>query len=589
VTCERGGWTKAAIRGFLASLVLGGLLGCDSTTSEVANRGPMQADTRGGLFESAVENLDRFEEFDTQDGLQQILKQTSDRLNQWFLQEKPKVAWEADPLLDKLDPELRNQPDLRMIETVRFLYPDDGWYLQEAVWLKNISAAARADQFADLEVARRLFDWTIRHIKLEADSSDRVRHRPHEVLLYGRGTALERAWVFILLARQQGLDVVYLGLEDKDGAVRPWLTALVEGENLYLFDTALGMPIPGPEPGSVATLAQVRADEKLLRKLDLDAEHPYPVTAADLEHVVAFVEASPTALSRRMALVESKLKGEDKLKLTSPGSDLAERVGKLPGITDVRLWPLPLEVYLAQARRTEKEKNAAAKEAVLFQSMPTLRMARALQFKAQYEGEKGAKSQYLSSRPPDDYIQNYQLPRETAKDYPRETVAKLEASTALLMRESKQAASFWLGLIFFDQGDYTNSIDFLVNRALNTQYKTPWADAARYNLARAYEAAGETDKAIELYSADKSSPQSHGNQLRGRWLKEQQAAKETPADETATAPAPEADRPAEEPEAKPAEESPQQEAEAESQTKAQPETESQADTDAKPAEEQAPD
>ena len=198
-------------------------------------------------------------------------------------------------------------------------------------------------------MAERLFDWTIRNIQLTADTpgDDNLasRHKPYQTLISGRGTAEERAWVFLLLARQQGLDVVPLGLEDPaTKKVRPWLSALALGDDLYLFDCRLGLPIPGPTPGSIATLAQLTADPQLLRNLDLDAEHPYPVTAEDLQHVVAFVEGSPASLSYRMALVESRLAGKHKMALTSPGTKLAQRIQKLPGIQDVRLWKLPFDV-----------------------------------------------------------------------------------------------------------------------------------------------------------------------------------------------------------------------------------------------------
>lgn len=115
------------------------------------------------------------------------------------------------------------------------------------------------------------------------------------------------------------------------------------------------------------------------------------------------------------------------------------------------------------------------------------------------------------------------------------------------MREAKQNASFWLGLIFFEQEDYPNAIDFLANRTLGVERETPWAASARYNLARAYEASGEPAKASELYESDKTSPQSHGNQLRGKWLKEKLAPAEAPASEP---PAIEAKEP-QPPEAKP--------------------------------------
>ena len=56
----------------------------------------------------------------------------------------------------------------------------------------------------------KLFDWTIRNIALDRDSLDRTPQMPWETLLLGHGTAMERAWVFILLARQQGLDAAVL-------------------------------------------------------------------------------------------------------------------------------------------------------------------------------------------------------------------------------------------------------------------------------------------------------------------------------------------------------------------------------------------
>jgi hypothetical protein len=182
---------------------------------------------------------------------------------------------------------------------------------------------------------------------------------------------------------------------------------------------------------------------------------------------------------------------------------------------------------------------------VLYQAMPTLKMGRVLHFKGLYDGEKGAKSQYLNARPPDEYIDDFRLPPEVAQKVPRDSLAKVEAAQSLLMREAKQAASYWLGLVFFDQQDYPNSIDFLAKRTLGTERESPWADSARYNLARAYEAAGDHAKAIELYAADKASPQSHGNQLRGRWLKEKAASAEAKEPKAEEKPAPEPEKPAE--------------------------------------------
>ena len=91
----------------------------------------------------------------------------------------------------------------------------DGFALQEAVWLRDIGTWGRGDALDDLERARSLFDWTVCNIQLDPQSAEHIPQFPWETLFFGRGTATERAWVFILLARQLGIDAAVLGIEQK--------------------------------------------------------------------------------------------------------------------------------------------------------------------------------------------------------------------------------------------------------------------------------------------------------------------------------------------------------------------------------------
>ena len=68
-------------------------------------------------------------------------------------------------------------------------------HIQEAIWLRDISRWAHGDGFDDVSRATALFDWTVRNIQLEADE-DSMPRRPWQTLLFGRGTAEQRAWVF---------------------------------------------------------------------------------------------------------------------------------------------------------------------------------------------------------------------------------------------------------------------------------------------------------------------------------------------------------------------------------------------------------
>ena len=224
--------------------------------------------------------------------------------------------------------------------------PHEGRLLQEAVWHRDIARWARGESFNNVDRAASLFDWTVRNVQLEADNVS-VPHRPWQVLLYGRGNAEQRAWIFALLCRQLGLDVVMLAIPpalqqgDADStaaastasvAAQFWLPALLDNGQLYLFDTRLGLPVPGPNGQGVATLQQVQADDALLRQLDLPNE-PYPVTADAVKRVVAWIVADPFELTRRARLVDGELTGDDRLVLSVDATALADQLKSLPQVS----------------------------------------------------------------------------------------------------------------------------------------------------------------------------------------------------------------------------------------------------------------
>jgi hypothetical protein len=151
----------------------------------------------------------------------QALKQIETWLNQWLRQSEPKIEWQRDKLLDTLDAQLAADKDVAaaiapVALAAQKFEPNDPRLLQEAVWLRDIARWAQGDNFNDLARATALFDWTIRNIQLDADDGAATR-RPWQVLLHGHGTAEQRAWLFALLARQQGLDVVMLKVTEGEG------------------------------------------------------------------------------------------------------------------------------------------------------------------------------------------------------------------------------------------------------------------------------------------------------------------------------------------------------------------------------------
>ena len=193
------------------------------------------------MFAFAIDNLNRLEEFNSPNDFQQIverldprhelkpgadsltaawpepemLRQVIDRLNQWTHSQTP-PAWKLDPMIASLPKPLASLPQVKDLGAMQFSR-FDGHFLQGSVWLRDIAQKTRGAMIDDLERAKSLFDWTVRNIQLEPDREGRIPLFPWETLLYGHGTASERAWVYVLLLRQLDIDAALLAME-RDGA-----------------------------------------------------------------------------------------------------------------------------------------------------------------------------------------------------------------------------------------------------------------------------------------------------------------------------------------------------------------------------------
>lgn len=486
----------------LAAVLIAAFLftGCDQDPDETA--GAQKSIRRAkGTAEALRTAFDQLK--DEQFEPDQALAQSGSRFNQWLISQPSDPTWRVDTLVKTLPEEFREGVEKKPYDDLRFHPQLDGEYLRQCIWLNDISQTQLTGQPSDLELAQRLFDWTVRNIQLEV--ADRPAPEvPWKVLLRGRGTALERTWVFILLARQQGLDVVLLATGDGD-QLEPWLPALLHEGQLYLFDAQLGLAIPGPEGQGAATLEQARSDDGLLRQLDLEGK-PYPISSEDLAQLTVLLEGSPFALSRRMQLVESQLSSEQRVVLTTDPSAVAKRL-RDAGLTDIRLWQAPFNALIADVELLKTGQRTTDYTVFRLLHPGALRQARLLHFRGNYSGEDGAKAYYMESRRSEQEIEDAAV------------AMQLDARQIQAISDVKQDASYWLGLVTFEEGDYKAAIDHLQKRTLEAWPDGPWSSGARYNLARAYEATGNVDDAIKIYQA-KGSPQEHGNQLRAEWLKD---------------------------------------------------------------------
>ena len=491
-----------------------------------------------------------------------VLVQVVALFNQWLRQSEPKSNWQVDPLLESLDARLKSNealaPHISPPALARLSFePHEGRLLQEAAWMRDISRWARGEGFDNVERATALFDWTTRNVQLVSDDAARP-HRPWQVLLYGRGTAEQRAWVFALLCRQLGLDVVMLAIpnaapHDDDSSDRQasageasnggasiaagatfWLPALLENDELFLFDTRLGLPVPGPGGQGVATLDQVRQDDALLRQLDLEGA-PYAATDDALEEVVAYIPADPFDLTRRARLVDSSLTGDDRLALTVAPSPLAARLKELPPIQKVYLWPLPFETLRDQLTLENTSRNRARLIEVLafepFAVRPVLWKARTRHFQGRDQADEQDTSTSLEE-PINDHGEAARLYTSKSVRPSDRDIEKVSDDRRRVDIAAKLYATYWVGLLSYDNARYDVAAHWFSRPELQDS-ASPLSAGARYNLARSHEALGNVEEVIELLESD-DSPQKHGNRLRAKRLRARSNASADESQESAT-------------------------------------------------------
>jgi len=517
------------------------------------------------MFGYVAENLQRLAEYGPPGVRDQkeIMEQIVERLNDWSQDAAPIEKWQLDRLISTLPPDLQKNllarlPDKRFDQF-------DGFFLREAVWLRDAAATAVASAGSpgvpqyyqpddDRQKVAALFDWTVRNIQLDPSEAskdgpptDRFPLRPWEVLLMGHGTELERIWVFMLLARQQHLDVVLLATPDPKtpNQFRVWAPAHLHEKNLYLYDMGLGLPLPGPKGKGIATLQEAAADESVLAQLDLDGA-PYPVRAKDLKDVLALTEADVPYLSQRMKLVEAHLTGERKMVLSATPARLAEKLQGMPHVRTLRIWPFPfvntaermgasdaarrafaqewtimtmplvkhIPKVVEEGREEEDEPKLVVRERIVF----PLWWARQRHFQGRYDApekrgagveneaaQESAKSLYLDAR-------------EAVQGVRGANAAAVPAERRKLMEDMRDFATYWLGLVNYDQGNFDVANQFF-EPIVNDGKEDRFYPGAIYNLARTRQAEGKAAEAIELYENPAIS-MPHGCRLRAKWLKD---------------------------------------------------------------------
>jgi len=533
-------------------------------------------------FDAAIDFLNNLEQFKPTTVDEQILG----NLRDWSSEAKASIEWSADPMFNRLPQEYKQFFTTEGLAATAFTQYDVS-PLKEAVWIRDIARnVARqslddpeldewmqnavdrgqlsADLKADLTLAYQLFDWTVRNTQLDsaedpddvignADDPNALRHlyEPWENLLYGHADLLERSRIFILLCRQMGIDAVMLVAERDDATAQPWAVAAMIGEELYLFDALLGLPLEGQGGAPFGRLSEYVEDPKLLDKLSAGAS-AYRIGTSDLENLTACIEATQFSLSQRMKQVESRLTGKLKMILTVTPTLMARGLRNKDGIQKVEIWTYPFRrnlFFRELSANPSALPNLIARlerEQIPFLMRSKLMRGRLLQFRGKYLGgldDPGANELFLDSRLSKQELKRFSIPLETliemTKDSPRpspfleglptdpaEANAIYQQRVATSLKNAiwnKDHATIWMAMTSIDKQKYKVAQHHLGQVLVNPN--SNWHQQARYNMARCQEQLGKKngdakllDSAIENYESDKDSPQYAGNLLRASRL-----------------------------------------------------------------------
>jgi hypothetical protein len=227
-----------------------------------------------------------------------------------------------------------------------FLFRDAALALKNDLGPEPLGPDKEADRRDyQLRLARYAFEWVMRQVQLQPHPERTDRWPAHEILRRGTGDAEDRARVFLAMLEQLRLDGCMLTRtieEQTDKGPTPrqiaWVPGVLIGQDIYVFETRLGVPVSGPEGRGTATLRELRANPKLIEAL-YPAEMSDRVTAQQVAKPAVWLPSNLPALAPRNRELQTWLANNDNAVVLSQDLSAAlKRFREAKLDTDVRLW-----------------------------------------------------------------------------------------------------------------------------------------------------------------------------------------------------------------------------------------------------------
>ena len=438
--------------------------------------------------------------------------------------------------------------------------------------MAKLNSELSEDDAEALASTVKVFDWVVRNIhllpdsalmgddedvsKLKLNSSDDpvaagvpglgYTRFPSQVMMYSRGDYLDRAKLFMTMLSQLDIDTVMLIPKSEAVSGKPWAVGVNIGGKLYLFDTKLGLPIPGLEPGKIATLASARTSAETLDSLDLSVqeslkdETKYWVKSDQLKSLDAVVFAPPESTSYRFWELENKLVGDARMRLSLDPSSVFEKMPEMEGV-EFGVWDIGYKTHLFRLALREAIAASSFSDSIrdkirwyytdelYVDDFVRYRTARSKYFNGLFDtirndGNLNAIELFYSMIYKDSKINSLMTDRAfqvrlrvTQGSMAVETWQRMINGVQANMRLVRRDSGYFLSQCHFDNGNFSTAANWLT-RLEQVADTARWQPAINYLRARSLEAQGDYKSAIDIYKKQESE-QFHGDLVRARLLK----------------------------------------------------------------------
>jgi hypothetical protein len=314
------------------------------------------------------------------------------QLNDWGQTCGPKDI--APPKLSARLRDLLGEERSAALQSPRFTLRD-GEHLRDGVLFRAMARHAfktENPQAPELLKVTTAFQYVVRVIELVDRHPQDLPLTPYEIVLLGKGTPADRAWIFASLLTQQKFDSVLIAPKTKEGdgsnPAGPFLVGVILEGQTYLFDPRAGVAIPAPGAAEnparitgVATLDEAATNPEVLKQLDVDEDHPYPLRSSDLAQPNVLLISNLAFWTDRMRALQGQFSGDNSMVLSDPlqdtesGVGLWTRVGKGGGKRwseeTLEIWGYPESQLGPHATMSDDQKTVLSQTFLPFEAYST--------------------------------------------------------------------------------------------------------------------------------------------------------------------------------------------------------------------------